>query len=260
MSETPLDIAQRRMEADDAARLAFYGVLADSELFLLLTGEAQGDAIEPQVVEADGQQFVLAFDREERLADFAGQMADYAVVSGRALAQMLDGQGVGLGLNLDVAPSAVLLPDTAVSWLAGMLQEAPEEGQGKVQDVLPPALPAAVIATLDARLARAAGLAKTAWLCGARFADGRSGHLLAILGAVPGAETALAKSIGEALVFSGVEDGTIDVTFLPDNSEMVAPFTRVGLRFDLPEPEQADEVQVPGSAPGMDPSKPPILK
>ena len=45
---TPLDTVHAAMEAapqDDAARLRFYERLADSELFLLLTEEAQGDNI-----------------------------------------------------------------------------------------------------------------------------------------------------------------------------------------------------------------------
>ena len=259
MTETALDRAHRDMETGDAARLKFYEVLADSELFLLLACQAEGDVIEPQVIEVDGQSFVLAFDREERLAGFSGQAADFAAFSGRGLAEMLKGQGVGLALNLE-APSAVLLPDDAVEWLTAMLAETPQEAQGGVQEITAPSLPEAVVQALDGKLARAAGLARAAWLVGARFEGGRDGHLLAILGAVPEAEAALAKSVGEALAFSGMADGAVDVTFLPEDGNLTARFARVGLRFDLPEPEPVEEVQVPGGAPGMDPSKPPVLK
>ena len=50
--ETSLDIAHAAMEAapnDDAARLRFYERLADNELFLLLTKEADGDQINPEI-------------------------------------------------------------------------------------------------------------------------------------------------------------------------------------------------------------------
>ena len=75
---TALDAAHAKMEAapqDDAARLRFYERLADSELFLLLTEEAQGENISPELFEVADGRFVLAFDREDRLARFAGQPA-----------------------------------------------------------------------------------------------------------------------------------------------------------------------------------------
>ncbi|MDU8928844.1 SseB family protein [Alisedimentitalea sp. MJ-SS2] len=259
MSETALDIAHREMETSDTARLRFYEVFADSELFLLLAGEAVGDQVEPEAIEVEGRPYVLAFDSEERLASFAGQVSDFAMVSGRGLVEMLGGQEVGIGLNLE-APSAVLLPPEALSWLASTLAETPEEAQEDIEEIMVPSLAEDGLAALDAKLARAGGLAQAAWLVGARFKGGRRGHVLAIAGAVAGAEMALAKSIGEALVFSGLDEAAVDVTFLPEDSASIGRFALVGRRFDLPVPEPVEEVQVPGRAPGMDPSKPPKLK
>ena len=110
--DTPLDRAHAAMEADPgeaAMRLAFYDCLAGAEVFLLLQAEAEGDRITPEVFDLETGPVVLAFDREERLAAFLGRPAPYAALSGRRLAGMLAGQGLGLGLNLDVAPSAMLL-------------------------------------------------------------------------------------------------------------------------------------------------------
>ena len=109
--ETPLDSAHAAMEAapeNDAARLRFYERLADSELFLMLTEEARDENISPEVFDVADGRFLLAFDREERLARFAGRPAPYAALSGRVLAQMMAGQGLGLGVNLEVAPGEVL--------------------------------------------------------------------------------------------------------------------------------------------------------
>ena len=82
--------------------------------------------------------------------------------------------------------------------------------------------------------------------------------MLAFVDAAPGAEGALAQAVGEALTFSGIEAGALDVAFF-DASDPVAPrLARVGLRFDLPalaRPERAEP-----SAPGMDPDKPPKLR
>lgn len=263
MSETDLDRAHRAMAADaqdDAARLRFYEALADSELFLLLKDEAGEDTVEPEVVEVDGAAFVLGFDSEERLVDFTGRAAPYAALSGRGLAEMLQGQGLGLGLNLDVSPSSALLPAAAVDWLCEMLATRPEEAEGDVEEILPPTLPATVVEGLRAKLRRAGGLAQVAWLAAARFADGSEGHFLAFVGAAPGAEPALAKAVGEAVLFSGVEGKSIDVVFFEPGNPVVAEIAALGVAFELPVPEREAAVQVPGSAPGMDPASPPRLK
>ena len=112
MSETALDRAHAEMEAapqDDAARLRFYERLGDAELFLLLVAEASGEDVTPQVFDPGAGPMVLVFDREDRLAAFVGGAAPFAGLSGRAIAPLLAEQGLGLGLNLDVAPSSFLL-------------------------------------------------------------------------------------------------------------------------------------------------------
>ena len=81
-----------------------------------------------------------------------------------------------------------------------------------------PSVPEAVIAALDAKLARAGGLAAAALLAGVVYEGGRRGHLLALLDAADGAEPALARAMNEALVFSGIEAGELDVVFLASTS------------------------------------------
>ena len=97
---TMLDRAYGEMEAGgDTERLRFYERLADAELFLLLEREAEGGRIAPQVFPLEEGPVVLAFDTEDRLAEFSPGAA-YAAMTGRALAEMLAGQGLGVGLNL----------------------------------------------------------------------------------------------------------------------------------------------------------------
>ncbi len=260
--ETPLDLAHAAMEAaplDDAARLRFYERLADSELFLLLSKEPEGEQIAPEMFELADGTFVLVFDREERLTTFTGQAAPYAALSGRVLAQMLAGQGIGLGLNLEVAPSAILIPDMAVAWLHQTLGNAPDEVQAHVRELRPPAgLPEALITALDQKLSTAVGLAASAYLVGVTYDSGGQGHMLAFVDAVEGAQSALAKAAGEALTFSGIEAGAMDVGFFAASDPIAAKLAVSGLRFDLPVPEGRAEVMRP--APGSDPEKPPILK
>ena len=90
--KTVLDEAHAAMVAapeNGAARLRFYERLADSELFLLLERESDGESIEPQVFPLEGGPVVLVFDRELRLGEFLGKPAPYAALSGRQAAKLL---------------------------------------------------------------------------------------------------------------------------------------------------------------------------
>lgn len=259
-SATAIDLAHAAMEAapdDMATRMRFYGQVAGAELFLLLGAEADGDQIRPQVFELETGPVVVAFDREDRLAKFADGITPFAAMSGRTLVPLLVEQQLGLGLNLDVAPSAILLPHPALVWLGQNLDSAPEEGEARPSEVRAPVgLPEALLVGLDAKLAAAQGLASLAYLVAVTYADGRTGHLLAFIDVVPGAEGALAQAAQDALAFSGIEAGSIDVAFFAASDGIAPQLAKVGLRFDLPKPPEMPEPK----APGMDPDAPPILR
>lgn len=262
MTETTvLDAAHAAMEAtpeDDAARLRFFERLADSELFLMLTEEARDENISPELFDVADGRFVLAFDLEERLARFAGRSVPYVALSGRVLSSMLSGQGIGLGLNLETAPSSMLIPAEALGWLAETLRHGPKEVQQKVAEFLPPTgLPDVLLTALDTKLATAAGLASSAFLAGTRTDDGGQGHLLGFIDAVEDAQSALARAVSEALTFSGIEAGALDVGFFAADTPTASALAKVGLRFDLPQPLPPS---VERAAPGSDPESPPILK
>ncbi|MEL6467554.1 MAG: SseB family protein [Pseudomonadota bacterium] len=262
MTKTVLDQAHAAMEAapeDDTVRLRFFERLGDAELFLLLEGEADGDQVTPQVFDPGAGPLVLVFDREERLAAFVGAEAPYAALSGRVIAGLLAEQGLGLGLNLDVAPSSFLLDADGVRWLAQTLDHGPDEVEARLAEVTAPAgLPDVLISALDTKLATATGLAQIAYLVGTADEAGSRGHMLAFVGAAPGAEEALARAASEALTFSGIDAGAMDVGFFDAQDPVTARLARVGLRFDLPQPAPARSPTA--AAPGMDPDKPPRLR
>jgi len=260
---TPLDTAHAAMEAapaEDAARLRFYERLADGELYLLLTEEAQGDNITPEVFDLGDASFVLVFDRDDRLAQFVGKPAPYAALSGRVIAGLLAEQGIGMGVNLEVAPSSILIPPEAVTWLASTLGNAPDEAEARIEALAAPrGLPDVLLTALDAKLASAAGLADAAYLLGVTYEGGAKGHMLAFVDATPGAQGALARAVAEALTFSGIEAGALDVAFFRSAEPMAARLAQHGLRFDLPQPVEAVQ-EVLRMAPGSDPAKPPKLR
>lgn len=260
--ETPLDHAHAAMEAapeDDRIRLRFFDRLAEAELFLILAREAEGDQAEPDLFDVGDARFVLVFDTEDRLSRFAGRPVPYAALSGRSIVGMLAGQGIGIALNPEVAPSSILLPPDAVDWLADTVAQGPSEAEARPQELRAPgAVPDGLLEAIDAKLRAASGLARRGYLAEVVYDSGVRGHLIGFTGTVPGAESALARAIQEALVFSGLEAAALDVVFLRDSDPVTAQLARVGLRFDLPEPEHVTRVE--RAAPGSDPDKPPILR
>jgi hypothetical protein len=259
MTKTALDTAYATMEAspeDAAVRLRFFERLADAELFLLLANEAEGSEITPDIFQTEDASLVLVFDREERLADFAQDGAHYAVLSGRMIAQMLSDQGLGLGLNFGAA-SAMVLPPDALGWLNETLAQAPAQSEAIPEEFLPPSgLPEAFLTALDTKLSMTAGMASNAYLVGVVYQGGQRGHMLAFVDALPDAQPALAQAVNEALTFSGIEAGSIDVAFLAASDASSASLARVGLRFELPKVETPQPIKAPGS----DPNKPPKLR
>lgn len=262
MTQTVLDQAYSVMQTapdDGSARLQFFERLGDAELFILLETEAQQDQITPQVFDPGSGALVLVFDREERLAQFVGSEAPYAALSGRLIVGLLAEQGLGLGLNLDVAPSSFLLDADGVQWLADTLANGPEKVEARLAELsAPTGLPDILISALDTKLATATGLAQMAYLVGTADFDGRRSHMLAFAGAAPGAEDGLARAASEALTFSGVEAGAMDVGFFDANDPLVKRLARVGLRFDLPQPAPTKPKET--GAPGMNPDRPPRLR
>ncbi|MGQ0566663.1 MAG: SseB family protein [Gemmobacter sp.] len=224
---------------DDAARLGYYRVLSDAVLFLWLEAEPDGDSLSPRVFDLEDGPVVLACDSEERLADLTTGPVPYAALPGRIVAQALAGQGVALGINLGVADSAYLVPPQALDWLAATLGHAPVAAEARPETFAPPlALPPGLLAGLQAKLADTAGLATGALLAAVTYAGGRRGHMLAFLGASPVAQPALARAVAEALTFSGIEAGEIDVAFLSAADPAALAMARVALRLDpgLPPP------------------------
>lgn len=262
MNDTPLDQAHGLMDMapdEDAPRLHFYERLAAAELYLLLEGEPDGDKVTPRVFPVEGGEIALAFDLPDRMAEFVGETAPFVAMSGRLLAGLLAGNNLGLGLNLGVAPSSIIVPQDALTWLAETIDQQAQELHATPSELSPPkGLPEVLLTALDAKLATAEGLAKFAYLCSVTYSDSSSGHMLAFVDPLDGAEQALINASNEALIFSGIEAGSLDVTFFNASDSVAARIARVGLRFDLPQVEpRPDHAPKP---PGMSPEKPPLLR
>lgn len=261
---TPLDQAYAAMvQGDETDALRFYQLLADATLFLLLDHEAEGERINPRVFDLPDGPVLLAYDSEDRMAALDQGPVPYAALPGRIIAQHLAGQGVALGLNFGTGvASETLLPPEALTFLAEKLGAEPAAVQARPVAFHAPAnLPDALAEALGFTLGGAGGLAQAALLAGVQYDDGRSGHMLALVEAHPAAHEALARAVAEALAFSGIDAGELDVTFLAGDDPALAALVQVARLFEIPEPAAtAPDDPRPPAAPGSDPSRPPILR
>jgi hypothetical protein len=241
MPETPLARAAKLFLSrpeDDSARLRLYEVLSGAELVLPLQGEVEGEDVTPETVEVGGVAHVVAHDSVSAFAGAAPRPT--ATLSGLALAQMLDGQGVGVALRLEGLADPLMVAPEALDWLARNLGAGPSRVEARPVALHPPkGLPATLLTALDRRLAQGEGLARAAWLAAVDWSDGSRGHLLAFVGARPGAEEPLAAGINAAVALSGAEEVRLDVTFLPEGDPVIGRIAKVGLRFDLEDPTEA---------------------
>lgn len=295
---TLLDVAHAQMIADhddNAARLGFYGALADAELFVLLTDEAAGDRISPEILELEGEKYALIFDREDRLADFAANSipqpcldgpandtpktpqnatsaaphaapyaAPYAALPTRAIAAMLAGENMGFGLNLGVAPSSILIPASAVTWLLQTLAETPESvaDAGGVAPLTFSEMEHAVAGLLPAlgeKLRFAAGHIGGAYLASSLDEHGAKATLLGCIDVPDFAQPAIARAAQEAMIFTGLDAPMMHVVFLTDGAPQAKVLAEIGTQIALPAPLAEPQQQII-QAPGSDPDKPPILR
>ena len=270
-TETPLDRAHAAMLRDmddDAARLGFYGRLADSELFLLLEQEPDGrGSITPEVLDLEGDRFALVFDSEERLSAFAETIAPYAALPGRAIAAMLAGRNagqapdrqIGLGLNLGVAPSSILIPAEAMDWMHAALTATPEAGHARPTGFFAPEPAPALTRALGERLAALGGSDARAWLVEADFDDGSRALTLVLSGAPEAEQERLARAVREAALFSGSDLAALTTLFVRAGSNAARDIARVGMEIDLPA-RKPKSVPAPPAPPGSDPNAPPKLR
>lgn len=263
---SPLDNALHAMNGapeDEQVRLQFYAEFADTTLILLLTAPAGDDSISPHMFETDQGAYVVAFDQEERLADFAagieGGATEYAQLPGRALAAMLDGQGVGIALNPGVTGSEYLCTPEAVTWLVEVLDQSPEVAEARPGDIAHPGdISDSLLSALTRAMRSATGLASAACLVKAVHRGGAEGLMLGLLDVAPQDEAALAGAVSNAVQFLGDQDLRLDVIFPEKGSPFAAQLAQTGLALVIPEVE--DLATTGPSAPGMDPEKPPRLR
>ena len=224
----------RNPENNDA-RLNYYGVLADTNLFLLLEQEPSNEILEPKFIQLEGKNFALAFDSEESLSEFYGEAAAFAEVTGRVLAKMLLEEKIGLGINLGVAEGELLLPWEIIEWFVNVLDAAPNLVQTTPKKFLrAKAFPEVLFKALQEKLTPAVGLFDEIWICAVEYNEDESSHLICLMGAQNSARQAIVKSINEVLSFTDIDLGNIDVAHFSYDDEVYTKIREIGIKLEFP--------------------------
>ena len=109
-------------ELSDAGRARVLNRLADTELFVALAAEPEGDRVAPLLFDLPGGRMAIA--AMARIGWRGSSMrTDYAALPGRVLAAMLSGEDLSLMVNAG-APSEMLLEPATLRWLAEALRRA----------------------------------------------------------------------------------------------------------------------------------------
>ena len=225
----------RNPENNDA-RLNYYGVLADTNLFLLLEQEPSNEILEPKFIQLEGKNFALAFDSEESLSEFYGEAAAFAEVTGRVLAKMLLEEKIGLGINLGVYEGELLLPWEIIEWFVNVLDEAPNLVQITPKKFLrAEAFPEILFKALQEKLMPAVGLFDEIWICAAEYNEDETSHLICLMGVQNSAQQAIVKSINEVLSFTDIDLGNIDVAHFSYDDEVCTKIREIGIKLQFPE-------------------------
>ena len=224
----------RNPENNDA-RLNYYGVLADTNLFLLLEQEPSNEILEPKFIQLEGKNFALAFDSEESLSEFYGEAAAFAEVTGRVLAKMLLEEKIGLGINLGVYEGELLLPWEIIEWFVNVLDEAPNLVQNTPKKFLrAEAFPEILVKALQEKLMPAVGLFDEIWICAVEYNEDETSHLICLMGVQNSAQQAIVKSINEVLSFTNIDLGNIDVAHFSYDDEVCTKIREIGIKLEFP--------------------------
>lgn len=136
---TELDQALEALRAnpeDHQAQSGFYDLFLNSSFFVPTYeekvpdeengGEKQVEV--PLVIEAEGTDYLVLFDRQERLNDWADQEAPCLKLPGHVLAEMTPG-GLYWALNIGTEYNKQFAPDE-IAWLKDVVKRCKEEAGG----------------------------------------------------------------------------------------------------------------------------------
>ncbi len=124
---TPLDTALTEARGDVQKGEQFYNLFLNTMLFVPLTELPKEDnprQISPILIEYEGTKYLMLFDEEQRLVNWAKRQVAYAQVPGYALLEMMDPE-ILFVLNAGTEPMHQFVADE-LAWLRAAIKPPTE--------------------------------------------------------------------------------------------------------------------------------------
>lgn len=123
---TQLDTAYTAAKNNDEQKPAFYNQFLNTDLYVATHPEAgESESIAPLVVEYSGVQFLMLFDTQQRLTDWAKKEITYAVMPGHTLVQRMS-TDYHWALNVGTDFTKTFVPKE-IAWLKEIVEKTKSE-------------------------------------------------------------------------------------------------------------------------------------
>lgn len=125
---TALDEALEKYIADDNEQAQYYDLILNTDFYIPITDDGSDTPIEerehvtPLVLESDGKHYILLFDNEERVNNWAKKPVDYIILAGYEMVKHTPAD-LHWAVNIGNERAKEFVPDE-ISWLKSSL--APE--------------------------------------------------------------------------------------------------------------------------------------
>lgn len=118
---TALDEALAKYLADDENQAAYYELVLNTDFYIPISDEGDSstlgakESVSPRVYESDGKSYLMLFDSEERLADWAKDPINYVILAGFKIAE-ISPPSLHWAINIGSSYAKEFVPDE-ISWL-----------------------------------------------------------------------------------------------------------------------------------------------
>nr|WP_320051282.1 SseB family protein [uncultured Desulfuromonas sp.] len=137
---TELDQALADFIEDEQKQGAFYDLVLNTKFYIPVYADEEDnvgkkdiqkdDSIEPVILESEGNHYLMLFENEERLSDWANEKVNYVVLPGFVIVQMTP-EKLYWAMNMGTDYQKQFVPEE-ITWLKDVVQQNLEEaGQGE---------------------------------------------------------------------------------------------------------------------------------
>ena len=134
---TELDQALADFIEDEQKQAPFYDLVLNTKFYIPVYAEEDGtigkkeiqkdESIEPVILESEGNDYLMLFENEERLSQWANEKVNYVVLPGFVIVQMTPDK-LYWAMNMGTDYQKQFVPDE-IAWLKDVVQQNLQEAE-----------------------------------------------------------------------------------------------------------------------------------